>query len=196
MATKALTVNVPLRTKIKYIDVWPNDPSKNNGKGYGASLSLKDEAGDRIYPKGFLDRNLETLRAAGVISSGDVYDDNPAEKYSIPVLHGDVEIYMEQPAGEKYARFAVKVIGGNGKPPIASALPQNAPKHVPGDEDDGYMASLTGDVDNSGIDFDALKSRYKECVDYVQIAWGKDTSDVALVAAAATLFIARNQQRI
>lgn len=91
----------------------------------------------------------------------------------------------------------VKAANGNGKPPIASALPTNKPKHVPGDEDDSaYADSLMGDVDNSGSSFATLKSRYKECVDFASVAWGKDTSDVALVAAAATLFIERSRRGI
>lgn len=188
MATKALAVNVPTRTKIRYIDVYPNDTSKNGGKGYGASLSLKDEAGDRIYPKGFLDRNLETLRAAGVIAS-EVYDDNPTEKYSIPVLHGEVELCMEQPAGERYPKFTVKTIGtnGNGKPPVS--------REVPDVTDDKAYADALAQADGP-TQWDELYEKYRQCAEAAQQIWGTDVDGQSIVAATATLFISRMNKGI
>lgn len=44
--------------------------------------------------------------------------------------------------------------------------------------------------------FAVLVKKYKECVAAANDAWGDDTSDEALVAACATLFIQRCQQKI
>lgn len=94
--------------EVKFCDVYPNDPAKNNGKGYGSSVSLRgfvDGEDVRVYPKGFTDRTLRTLISADVIELG-TYDDDPGEKYSIPVLDGkQVQLLMDQPAGERYAAF-------------------------------------------------------------------------------------------
>jgi hypothetical protein len=45
-------------------------------------------------------------------------------------------------------------------------------------------------------DFRELVLRYRECAAAANEAWGKDTSDQALVAAAATLFIERNRKNV
>lgn len=94
--------------EIKYVDVWPNDMSKNNGKGYGAAVSLRgivDGEDVRVYPRGFVDRTLRTLIGADVIELGE-YDDDPESKYAIDVLDGKkVQIMLDHPAGEKYSTF-------------------------------------------------------------------------------------------
>lgn len=103
--------NVPITMTIKYVDVWPNDKSKNNGKGYGPSLALRgtvDGQDCRVYPKGFLDRNLQRLMQADVIELGS-YATDPEAKYSIPVNDGeDIQLELEQPAGEKYPAFVAR----------------------------------------------------------------------------------------
>lgn len=115
--TLPLAPNVPVAISLRYIDVWPNDMSKNNGKGFGASLALTgtvDGQDRRVYPKGFLDRNLGVLAAAGVIAPSS-YDHDPAKKYSIPVLTPHVVVCMEQPAGERWPSFVVRdARGGQG----------------------------------------------------------------------------------
>lgn len=132
--TVPLTVNVPVDFRLKFIDVWPNDLSKNGGKGYGASLALTGELDGkpaRIYPKGFLNRNIDKLVWAGVIEEGH-YPHDPAEKYSIPVKTGEIRVVNSQPAGEKHAAFDIlnvrgvavptkEKLNGHGSTPAATA---------------------------------------------------------------------------
>jgi hypothetical protein len=196
--TLQMTVNKPMQAVIKYVNVWPNDTTKNSGKGYGASLNLKgtfDGTPDAsVYPKGFLNRNIQALVDAGVIEDGN-YPHDPAERYSIPVVTSDVTLLLEQNAGEKYPTFKVlsdldraregdkvaKPTNGNGAAPKASAPKAEAyesPGRLPNE------------------DFRELVLRYRECAAAANEAWGKDTSDQALVAAAATLFIERNRKNV
>ena len=121
--TYKMTVNVPVDMKLEHIDVWPNDPSKNEGKGYGASLALTGQIKgqpSRIYPKGFLNKNIEKLVASEVIEDGH-YELDPAEHYSIPAMEGHITVVNSQPAGERYANFDILEVirAGNGKPPVA-----------------------------------------------------------------------------
>lgn len=134
--------NVPITMTIKYIDVWPNDTTKNNGKGYGPSLSLRGTVSgqdSRVYPKGFLDRNLQRLMQANVIELG-AYATDPEVKYSIPVLDGEeIQLELEQPAGEKYPAFIAR------NPKLFATPPKpgrETPKGAP--IDDGYLDSLAG----------------------------------------------------
>lgn len=149
------TVNVPFAMKIKYVDVWPNNTEQNDGKGYGASLSLRgdiDGADAKFYPKGFLDANLIGMANAGIIAGDAAAGSNldPAEKYSIPVVNGDVTITLSQPAGERYAKTVFATAkSGNGKPP-AQATPATPSRNIggplPGEyDDDGYMDAVAGD---------------------------------------------------
>lgn len=138
--TLPMAPNVPITMTIKYIDVWPNDTTKNNGKGYGPSLSLRGTVNGqdcRVYPKGFLDRNLQRLMQANVIEMG-AYATDPEAKYSIPVLDGDeIQLVLEQPAGEKYPAFIAR------NPKLFAAVPKpgrEAPKGAP--SDDGYLNAL------------------------------------------------------
>jgi hypothetical protein len=104
-----MLTNVPIRMSIKYIDVYPD-----SGKGYGASMRLKgtiDGADAIVYPKGKVWAAVKAMKAAGVIDANGEYADEPTEKYSIPVIHADVEMVMRQAAGEKYATFAVNTYG-------------------------------------------------------------------------------------
>lgn len=136
------TINVPFHMTLKYVDVWPNDPSKDpKGKGYGASLALRgdiDGKDVRVYPKGFLDANLAAMANAGIIEtpqSGD-FDNDPAEKYSIPVKHADIVVTLSQPAGERYAKTTFSKDGATG-PQTESAPQRSRPRNIgtlPGDE--------------------------------------------------------------
>src|SRR5258708_7816493 len=145
--TLKLAPNVPVIMEVKFCDVYPNDPAKNNGKGYGSSVSLRgfvDGEDVRVYPKGFTDRTLRTLISADVIELG-TYDDDPEEKYSIPVLDGkNVQLLMEQPAGERYPAFVARNLSGV----TTSVKPgRETPKGTP--TDDGYMQALIGDPPSS-----------------------------------------------
>lgn len=128
---------------IRFVDIFPNDTTKNNGKGYGPSLSLRGTVNGqdcRVYPKGFLDRNLQRLMQANVIELG-AYATDPEVKYSIPVLDGeDIQLELEQPAGEKYPAFIAR------NPKLFAAAPKpgrETPKGAP--SDDGYLNALIGD---------------------------------------------------
>lgn len=132
--TLKLAPNVPVVMEIKYVDIYPNDTAKNNGKGYGSSVSLRgfvDGVDARMYPKGFTDRTLRILISADVIELG-TYDDDPEEKYSIPVLDGkQVQLLMEQPAGERYAAFTALNLSRTVGP---SKPGREAPKAAPTDD--------------------------------------------------------------
>lgn len=141
--TLQMAPNVPITMTIKYVDVWPNDTSKNNGKGYGPSLALRgtvDGQDCRVYPKGFLDRNLQRLMQADVIELGS-YATDPEAKYSIPVNDGeDIQLELEQPAGEKYPAFVAR------NPKLFAIAPKpgrETPRPSP--SDDGYLNALVGD---------------------------------------------------
>ena len=125
--TVKLAPNVPLQMQIRFIDVWPNDPSKDpNGVGYGASLSLKGlingEEG-KCYPKGKLWAVLKALKAGGVIDPAGQYDEEPAEKYSIPVQTADVSLVLEQLAGQRYPEFRAVPVNGRPTARCRSARP-------------------------------------------------------------------------
>lgn len=153
-------VNVPFAMQLKYIDVWPNDTTKNSGKGYGPSLALRGDIGgadSRVYPKGFCDANIDAMVNAGVIGVDD-YDYDPTEKYSIPVKNGDIIITLSQPAGEKYAKtvFALAnqiTVGTSAQPAPRKNNNVKGPHEfggpLPGEMEDGYMESLTGGADQS-----------------------------------------------
>ncbi len=121
--TLKLTTNIPVDLDLKYIDVWPNDPSKNEGKGYGASISLKgtvDGEDVRIYPKGFVNKTIEKLVNYGVVEDGH-YEHDPAEQYSIPFQQGNIRIVNAKPAGERYENFDILAVSG--KATVATAKP-------------------------------------------------------------------------
>jgi hypothetical protein len=192
-----MTVNKPMQAVIKYVNVWPNDTTKNSGKGYGASLNLKgtfDGTPDAsVYPKGFLNRNIQALVDAGVIEDGN-YPHDPAERYSIPVVTSDVTLILEQNAGEKYPSF--KVLANldraregdpapktNGAPPKAE--PYESPRRLPNEEPTGFSEIL---------------KQYDECIsESIGFAHrivkagipGVDGSTVS--SLAATLMIARQK---
>jgi hypothetical protein len=173
--TYQLTVNVPVDFDLKYIDVWPNDPTKDkvNGKGFGASVSLKGfVAGEevRVYPKGFVNRTIEKLVNAGVVDDGH-YQHDPAEKYSIKVKQGKLQIVNAQPSGEKYANFDVLLVDGKpvqAKPKVKATAPPKipAPSHsnVPDDQLPDYLRDADAE-DNAaleekvGVDLSAIQSK-------------------------------------
>jgi hypothetical protein len=101
-----LLTNVAVSMQIKYIDVYPD-----SGKGYGASMRLKgfvDGAEAIIYPRGKVWAAIKALKGAGVIDPNGEYEEEPQEKYAIPVkVTAPVEMCMKQGPGEKYATFVV-----------------------------------------------------------------------------------------
>ncbi len=182
----ALTVNVPVVVRPRFVDVWANDTSKNSGKGYGSQVSMKGSINGKdelIYFKGFTNENIGQLVDAGVIAPTH-YEHDPAEKYSIPVIgKHEVTLVLEQPAGQKWPKM--KITSGhatNGTPPIPSptAATPAPPKVVPSD--------------NGG--YDRLVEQYAQCMDSVTEVMKQRSvqfSDSAYVAAVATLFIQRER---
>lgn len=140
------TINVPFAMRIKWVDVFPNDPAKN----YGPSLALRGDINGedcRVYPKGFLDANLGAMVNAGIIEAPSVgdFDYEPAEKYSIPVVQGAVTITLSQPAGEKYAKTVF--LTATGKPPVSAPAAVSRPRTIgtlPGDEP-GYLEAVANE---------------------------------------------------
>lgn len=133
-STLQLTVNEPIEMEVLYIDVWPNDPSKDlkNHKGFGASVALKGlVAGEevRVYPKGFANKTIEKLVKFDVIEDGH-YEHDPAEHYSIPVKTANVRLGNMLPKGERYVNFDILAVYGPVAPP--ATLPKAAnPKSPP-----------------------------------------------------------------
>lgn len=129
-----LAPNLPVRMQVRYVDVFENDLTKNGGKGYGASVRLKGTVNGEdavCYPKGAAWAVLKALQAGGVVAPGE-YDDDPAEKYSIPVANGDATLVLEHLPGDKYSNFkATAALYGapasappaNGKAPVSIGGP-------------------------------------------------------------------------
>lgn len=190
--------NVPVSMRVKFVDVYANDTSKNNGKGYGSQVAVKGEIGGEtftIYLKGFTNENVGQLVDAGVIAPNH-YPHDPAEKYNIPVVGKDaVTLCLEQLAGMKYPKM--RITGANGSTsvpsprstaPVASAMTPVKPAYVQQD-----VGRLPGEENP----FDEMVEKYAECVSAANSSWGINTiKDEALVAAAATLFIERNRKGI
>lgn len=194
--TIKLAPNVPFRMTVRYVDVWPNDTTKNAGKGYGPSLCLTgaNPAGEavRFYPPGKLPVALAALTLGGVIAPGQ-YSLDPAQKYNIPVQRGDVEIVLEQGPGDKYAEIAVNGHRGdspNGTPPT-QAVPQAA---APASQKQpvSYGGPVPGlDAPEAVSPLDAATDRLGRCLRNAQAlatAHGI-TEQRAVVAIAATLYI-------
>lgn len=142
----ALAINVPVAFSIKYLDVFPD-----SGNGYGASVRMKGTANgaDAVcYLPGKAWANLKALKLAGVIDPAGEYDEEPTEKYSIPVLVKDVTVCRQQMPGQKYADLVVTPAGAPGamtvRPapaaptPSASAPAAGKQPHTAG----GFIAGL------------------------------------------------------
>lgn len=200
-----MLTNVPIRMSIKYIDVYPD-----SGKGYGASMRLKgtiDGAEAIVYPKGKVWAAVKALKAAGVIDAGGEYEDEPVEKYSIPVKQADVEIVMKQGPGEKYASFTVNG-GGNAAPaspnPRAVAkTPQSIGPALPWEQDvdDTFARAETGAPPAAAAPdakWNEMLSLYDRCVTKAMAFCTtlKITDQQAVVAMTATLFIEANKRGI
>lgn len=194
-----LLTNVPIRMSIKYIDVFPNDTSKNQGKGYGASMRFKgtiDGADAVLYPRGAVWAAVKALKAAGVIAESE-YDEDPSEKYSIAVRHSDVELCMKQNAGERYASFTVTTVGA--ATPVTTSRPHNTQgAHIPGIDDSPFPPKETGAPPQIGTDgpWNAMLEFYERCLtranSYCQA--NRIVDQQAIVAMTATLFIEANKR--
>jgi hypothetical protein len=187
-----MLTNVPIRMSIKYIDVYPD-----SGKGYGASMRLKgtiDGADAIVYPKGKVWAAVKAMKAAGVIDSGGEYEDDPTEKYSIPVLHADVEMVMRQAAGEKYANFSINTCGeartvpATPKPVSTTKQPTNIGGPLPWEQEETGAPPARADVPASF----ALYDRCFEHAFKVASA-AKITDQQAIASMAATLYIQANK---
>lgn len=175
--TIPLAPNVPQPISIKYVDIFPNDTTKNNGVGYGPSLRLKgtiDGQEAQVYPKGFLDANLRTLINAGVIAAG-TYSDDPTEKYTIPVEAGKVTVMMAQPAGERYAKFVVSSPATPVPTTKGGKLAVNMGPPLP--NEDGYVASLVVSAPTATLGSGTALDRMSACLGGV----------LGMISEAATL---------
>lgn len=209
-----LAPNIPIRMQVRYVDVFENDLTKNGGKGYGASVRLKGTVNGEdavCYPKGAAWAVLKALQAGGVVAPGE-YDDDPAEKYSIPVANGDATLVLEHLPGDKYSNFKATA-AGHGAPAPAPPTNGKAPVSIGGPLP--YEATLaptgpsTLPLDDTPArppaqpTFAAMAAQYAECftvaLQHAQEA--QKIADVAidlagLSAIAATLFIQRTQRGV
>jgi len=211
--TIALAPNVPIQMQVKWVDVWANDPTKNDGKGYGASLSLKgivDGETVKLYPKGKLWAVLKALKAGGVIDPAGQYDEEPAEKYSIPVQTADVTLVLEQLAGQRYPEFrAVPVNGRPTAPQTAKPVSGGAPKEahsiggpLPWETEEPAATPTPVGAAASGDAWETMRQRYLDCVDVAIVACKAiNAADIpvdgaAVSSMAATLFIRRSERGV
>ena len=112
-----LTINVPQPMTLRYLDVYPD-----SGQGYGPSLKAKGTVDGEdviLYVPGKLWAALKALKAAGVIADGQ-YDEEPTERYNIPVLVPEIVITREQKPGAKYAEIVVQAAGAAKPAPKAN----------------------------------------------------------------------------
>lgn len=151
--------NVPVAMKIRFVDVWPNDPSKDpKGKGYGSQVSVKGEVGGErdtlIYLKGLTSVAIGQLESAGVIARSN-YMHDPGAKYSIPVMSGDVTMVLDQPADERYPKLKITA-NGNGKPAKKNEKQEglNVGK-LPSDDDASFADSLVNADAEQAAELDA-----------------------------------------
>lgn len=200
-----LAPNVPVRMHLRYVDVWPNDTTKNNGAGYGASVRLKGEIDGQeavVYPKGKAWAVIKALVDGGVVAPGE-YEEDPDQKYSITVAHRDVTIWLEQMAGQRYADFKARCEGAgaptpapaNGAPKPQAATRVAAPvshgPQVPGLDEP--TAAPAGDGE--------LHALYRECFDFVRTGPGLVVERLggdpagAVAAMTATVFIQACKRR-
>lgn len=203
-----LAPNVPARMTIRYVDVYPNDTTKNNGQGYGASVRLKGTAADGgeavCYPKGKAWAVLKALVAGGVVAPGE-YDDDPEKSYSIGVVNGDAELVLEQKPGEKYANFKATAAGALAPPAPAPVRAGTKESHKEPHSEGGplpYEVPADAAGTPTAPDFAALVDRYEECfgvaLSQANVAKqrGLPLTGEAIAAVAATLFIERNRRGI
>src|SRR5687768_16484897 len=132
-----LAINVPVAFSIQYLDVYPD-----SGKGYGSSVRMKGTANgsDAVcYLPGKTWANLKALKLAGVIDADGQYEEEPTEKYSIPVLIKDVTVCRQQMPGQKFADLVVTPMGG-AVAPTAPARPAPAPAAKQPHSSGGFIA--------------------------------------------------------
>jgi hypothetical protein len=208
----AMTVNVPVPIRVKFVDVYANDTTKNGGKGYGSQVAVKGDingATETIYLKGFTDANLNQLQQAGVIAAG-AYDADPAQKYNIPVSgKHEVTLVLEQPAGQRYPKLKISANGAAPPSPpavqntsrstVGNALEPEPYGSLPGDEvETGGPPSSNGSVGG----FEGLLEKYGEC--FTEAAgfaqrvhkMGIPVDLSGISAIAATLYISRKDARV
>lgn len=142
-------LNVPLVVRVRYVTVYPNDPTKNNGKGYGSSVAMSGTAlinGEWVeaswYAKGKTWAALRALKDAGVIPDYDKAWDDPAERVTVPVVADQKAVTMcyEKKHGDQYATFKVTP-GGSASGPAPTTKPKtdHALGEIPGDPLESYQ---------------------------------------------------------
>lgn len=157
MADKAepfkFTTNVPVPCEIRFVDIRPGKlwtDTKGVTKKLPAQVSVKGKFGsvDTIcFLPGPAWKNVKCLAAGGVIEEGPALeaanDEELAQPFSAPVLHGKVTLTLAKPAGERYETLVVDDGKVAAQPAGRVASPYVKPSGpsigaVPGMDDEGF----------------------------------------------------------
>ena len=155
----AMDMNVPVTMRVKWCTVWPNDMSKNSGKGYGSSVNLTGTAlvdgtwvDASLYAKGKTWQVLKALQTAGVITDNNKAWDDPAEKVTVPVnADAGARVFVYQKKhGDTYANFFAT--DPDGTPPVTAPKKENAVGDLPGDPASAYRSETNDQKANTIVD--------------------------------------------
>jgi hypothetical protein len=144
--------------RVKYCTVWPNDPTKNAGKGYGSSVNLSgttlvngEWVDASLYAKGKTWQVLKALQTAGVITANDKAWDDPAEKVTVPVnVDGVSRTFVYQKKhGDAYANFFVT---DSAVPATPAPKQDHAVGDLPDDPASAYRSETASDKANTIVD--------------------------------------------
>ena len=154
-----MDLNIPVTMRVKWCTVWPNDLSKNSGKGYGSSVNLTGTAfvdgawvDASLYAKGKTWQVLKALQSAGVITDNQKEWDDPAEKVTVPVnADAGARVFVYQKKhGDTYANFFAT--DPDGTPPVAAPKKQeNAVGDLPGDPASAYRSETSEQKANTVV---------------------------------------------
>lgn len=177
---------------IHSVEIVPsNDPKM------GAQVKFETTDGDDLYvSEAAVERQLVRIGVANIsdIPGQTIRFSRGANKnpkfppywnldHASPLKAGAQPLLPNETGDEDYLPHQgdVEAVAGATAARYALAAPARHPGDEPGFDDTA---------------FGQLCQKYRECISVAHEAWGKDCGDDALVAAAATLFIARNQQKI
>lgn len=157
------TTNVPVNTRIAFVDVRPGkpwtDPQTGQTKVLPAQVSLKgtfDGVSTICFLPGAAWKNLKALHEAGVIGDYDKNAEDPGEVLNLPVLDGNMRATLAKPAGAKYADMVYVPLDKPQAPqprriPPPEHVGNRPPVHIPEidgplDDDTPYADGDDGDI--------------------------------------------------
>lgn len=159
---------------------------------FGMQVRFDADNGDTLYvPESSVERQMDRFGAesySDVVGMTLRFYRAPNNKGGSP--YWNIDKAREGDTAPKAPKLLPNETGSEDYLDDFMALPENGvadkPAKAPAKAQPLYVAT----------DFAGLIVKYKQCVSAATEAWGDNTGDDALVAACATLFIARNQMKI